>query len=264
MKILYIGDIVAKIGRRAVSQVLPKLIEEKQIDFVIAQAENMSTGNGITKKALKEMQEAGVDFFTGGNHSFKKPEGLELMQDPSNNIIRPANYPDDTPGKGWQVAKTPFGNVLVINVLGQTFNGPELEHPIKVIDEILKYNSDTKLAATIVDFHGDLTSEKVAIGFYLDGKVSAVVGSHTHVSTADARVLPKGTAHITDVGMTGPIDSVLGVKKEIIIDRWLNQGKSKFEWPKTGTVQFSSVLVDVGTNGLAKNIEQLLINTEVG
>ena len=264
MKILYIGDIVAKIGRRAVSQVLPKLIKEKQIDFVIAQAENMSTGNGITKKSLKEMQEAGVDFFTGGNHSFKKPEGLELMQDPSNNIIRPANYPDDTPGKGWQVAKTPFGNVLVINVLGQTFNGPELKHPITVIDEILKENSDTKLAATLVDFHGDLTSEKVAIGFYLDGKVSAVVGSHTHVSTADARVLPKGTAHITDVGMTGPIDSVLGVKKEIIIDRWLNQGKSRFEWPKTGTVQFSSVLVDVGTNGLAKNIEQILINTEVG
>ena len=264
MKILYIGDIVAKIGRRAVTQVLPKLIEDKQIDFVIAQAENMSTGNGITQKALKEMQDAGVDFFTGGNHSFKKPEGLELMQDPKNQIIRPANYPDDTPGKGWQIAKTPFGNVLVINVLGQTFNGPELKHPIKVIDEVLQENSDTKLAATIVDFHGDLTSEKVAIGFYLDGKVSAVVGSHTHVSTADARVLPKGTAHITDVGMTGPIDSVLGVKKEIIIDRWLNEGKSRFEWPKTGTVQFSSVLVDVASNGLAKNIEQILINTEVG
>jgi metallophosphoesterase (TIGR00282 family) len=264
VKILYIGDIVAKIGRRAVSQVLPKLIEEKQIDFVIAQAENMSTGNGITKKALKEMQDAGVDFFTGGNHSFKKPEGLELMEDPKNHIIRPANYPEDTPGKGWQISQTPFGNVLVINVLGQTFNGPELEHPIKVVDQILQENSDTKLAATIVDFHGDLTSEKVAIGFYLDGKVSAVVGSHTHVSTADARVLPKGTAHITDVGMTGPIDSVLGVKKEIIIDRWLNQGKSRFEWPKTGTVQFSSVLVDVGANGLAKKIEQILINTEVG
>ena len=264
MKILYIGDIVAKIGRRAVTQVLPKLIEDKQIDFVIAQAENMSTGNGITKKAIKEMQDAGVDFFTGGNHSFKKPEGLELMQDSKNQIIRPANYPDDTPGKGWQIAKTPFGNVLVINVLGQTFNGPELKHPIKVIDEVLQENSDTKLAATIVDFHGDLTSEKVAIGFYLDGKVSAVVGSHTHVSTADARVLPKGTAHITDVGMTGPIDSVLGVKKEIIIDRWLNEGKSRFEWPKTGTVQFSSVLVDVASNGLAKNIEQILINTEVG
>lgn len=264
MKILYIGDIVAKIGRRAVSQVLPKLISENQIDFVIAQAENMSTGNGITKKAFKEVRDAGVDFFTGGNHSFKKPEGLELMEDPKNKIIRPANYPEDTPGRGWQIAETPFGNVLVINVLGQTFNGPDLKHPITTIDEILEENSAEKLAATIVDFHGDLTSEKVAIGFYLDGKVSAVVGSHTHVSTADARVLPKGTAHITDVGMTGPIDSVLGVKKDIIINRWLKDDKSRFEWPKTGTVQFSSVLVDVDQSGLAKSIKQILINTEVG
>ena len=264
MKILYIGDIVAKIGRRAVSQVLPKLISENQIDFVIAQAENMSTGNGITRKAFKEMRDAGVDFFTGGNHSFKKPEGLELMEDPKNKIIRPANYPEDTPGRGWQIAETPFGNVLVINVLGQTFNGPDLKHPIITIDEILEENSGEKLAATIVDFHGDLTSEKVAIGFYLDGKVSAVVGSHTHVSTADARVLPKGTAHITDVGMTGPIDSVLGVKKDIIINRWLKDDKSRFEWPKTGIVQFSSVLVDVDKSGLAKSIKQILINTEVG
>jgi len=264
VKILYIGDIVAKIGRRAVAQVLPKLKEDRQIDFVIAQAENMSTGNGITKKALKEMQDAGVDFFTGGNHSFKKPEGLELMQDPKNKIIRPANYPDDTAGQGWQIAETPYGKILVINVMGQTFNGPELEHPIKVIDEILQENSQENLVATFVDFHGDLTSEKMAIGFYLDGRVSAVVGSHTHVSTADARVLPKGTAHITDVGMTGPIDSVLGVKKEIIINRWLNNSPARFEWPKTGTVQFSSVLVDVKKDGLASSIEQILINTEVG
>ena len=264
MKILYIGDIVAKIGRRAVAQVLPKLISENQIDFVIAQAENMSTGNGITKKSFKEMQDAGVDFFTGGNHSFKKPEGLELMEDPKNYIIRPANYPDDTPGRGWQIAETPFGNVLVINVLGQTFNGPELKHPITTIDEVLEQNKGEKISATVVDFHGDLTSEKVAIGFYLDGRVSAVVGSHTHVSTADARVLPKGTAHITDVGMTGPIDSVLGVKKEIIINRWLNDDKSRFEWLKTGTVQFSSVLIEVDKSGLSKGIKQILINTEVG
>lgn len=263
MKILYIGDIVAKIGRRAVSQVLPKLIEEKQIDFVIAQAENMSTGNGISKKALKEMQEAGVDFFSGGNHSFRNPEGVELMQDAKNNIIRPANYPDDTPGRGWQIAETPFGKILVINLMGQTFNGPELKNPLAMVDEILKENEGEKLAATIVDFHGDLSSEKVAIGFYLDGRVSAVVGSHTHVPTADARILPNGTAHISDVGMTGPIDSVLGVKKEIIIDRWLEKPKVRFEWPKTGTVRFSAVLVDTKDHASAKKIEQVLINTEV-
>ncbi len=258
MKILYIGDIVAKIGRRAVSQVLPQLIEEKQIDFVIAQAENMSTGNGISFKAIKEMESAGVDFFTGGNHSFKKPEGVELMEKPNSNIIRPANYPGQTPGRGWKVAETPFGNILIINALGQTFNGPQLDHPLKVIDAILEQNKDEKLAAILVDFHADLTSEKVAIGFYYEGKISAVVGSHTHVSTTDARILPGGTAHISDVGMTGPIDSVLGVKKEVIIEKWLNQLPNRFDWPKTGIVQFSSVLIDIGSNGKAKSIEQIL------
>ncbi|MSR68524.1 YmdB family metallophosphoesterase [Candidatus Saccharibacteria bacterium] len=263
MKILYIGDIVAKIGRRAVGQVLPKLKEERQIDFVIAQAENISTGNGITKKAIKEMKDAGVDFFSGGNHSFKKPEGVDMLNDPNEPIIRPANYPGKTPGRGWKIAETPFGNILIINVLGQTFNGPQLDHPLKVINAILEENKSQKLAATIVDFHADLSSEKVAIGFYLDGRVSGVVGSHTHVSTADARVLPSGTAHISDVGMTGPIDSVLGVKKEIILDRWLNQLPNKFDWPKTGIVQFSSVLVDVGSNAKATQIEQILIKTEI-
>ena len=263
MKILYIGDIVAKIGRRAVGQVLPKLKEEKQIDFVIAQAENMSTGNGISKKAFKEMQEAGVDFFTGGNHSFKNPEGIELLNDPKLPIIRPANYPPETPGRGWQIQPTAFGNILIINVMGQTFGGEVFENPLHKIDEILEANKDEKLAATIVDFHGDLTSEKVAVGFYLDGRVSAVVGSHTHVPTADARILPGGSAHISDVGMTGPINSVLGVKKEIIIERWLNDNKLKFDWPKTGTVRFSSVLIDTDKPTMSKSIEQILINVEV-
>lgn len=263
MKILYIGDVVARIGRRSVQQILPSLKAEKQIDFVIAQAENMSTGNGITLKAMREMKDAGVDFFTGGNHSFKKPEGVDILNNPNEPIIRPANYPSDAPGRGWAIAKTPFGNILVINALGQTFNGPQLDHPLKVIDRILDENKDEKLAATIVDFHGDLSSEKVAIGFYLDGRVSAVVGSHIHVSTADAKVLPGGIAHITDVGMTGPTDSVLGVKKEIIIDKWLNQLPIKFEWPERGEVQFSSVLIDIDNNSKAKSIEQILIKTEV-
>lgn len=263
MKILYIGDIVARIGRRAVQQVLPELRQEKQIEFVIAQSENMSTGNGITTKAVNEMREAGVDFFTGGNHSFKKPEGVELMMDPKNNIIRPANYPGKTPGRGWAIAETPFGKILIINLLGQLFNGPQLDHPLKVIDTILEDNKDEKLVATIVDFHGDLTSEKVGIGFYLEGRVSAAVGSHIHVSTADARVLPGGTAHITDVGMTGPVDSILGVKKDIILERWLNQLPNKFENPTTGMVQFSSVLIDVDRNGKAMSIEQILRQVEV-
>lgn len=263
MKILYIGDIVARIGRRAVQQVLPELKQEKQIDFVIAQSENMSTGNGITAKAVKEMREAGVDFFTGGNHSFKKPEGVELLSDPKNNIIRPANYPGNAPGRGWQIVETPFGNILIINVLGQTFNGPQLDHPLKVIDSILEETKDESLVATIIDFHGDLTSEKIGVGWYCDGRVGAVVGSHIHVATADAQVLPGGTAHITDTGMTGPTDSILGVKKEIILEKWLNQLPNKFDWPKTGIVQFSSVLIAIDKNRKAKSIEQILRQIEV-
>lgn len=264
MKILYIGDIVARVGRKAVAQVLPELKREKQIDFVIAQSENISTGNGLTVKAINETREAGVDFFTGGNHSFKKKEFYPHFDDPNMPVIRPANYPSSkTPGRGWAIADTPFGKILIINVMGQTFNGPQFDHPLKTVDAILKENEHQSLAATIIDFHGDLTSEKVAIGFYYDGKVSAVVGSHIHVSTADSRVLPGGTAHITDTGMTGPIDSVLGVKKEIIIEKWLTQLPGHFDWPTSGTVQFSSVLIEVGSDGKAKSIEQILKEVEV-
>ncbi len=263
MKILYIGDIVARIGRRAVQQVLSGLREEKQIDFVIAQSENMSTGNGLTINAVNEMRETGVDFFTGGNHSFKKKEFDSYFDDPNMPVIRPANYPGKAPGRGWAIVDTPFGKVLIMNVMGQTFNGPQFDHPLKTVDAILEETKDEKLAASIIDFHGDLSSEKVGIGFYYDGKVSAVVGSHTHVSTADAQVLPNGTAHISDVGMTGPVDSILGVKKEIILDRWLTQLPAKHDWLRTGMVQFSSVLIDVGSNGKAKSIEQILKQVEI-
>jgi metallophosphoesterase (TIGR00282 family) len=263
LKILYIGDIVARIGRRAVQQVLPELKAEKQIDFVIAQSENMSTGNGLTINSVNEMREAGVDFFTGGNHSFRKKEFYSYFDDPNMPVIRPANYPGKAPGRGWAIADTSFGRVLVINVMGQTFNGPQFDHPLKTVDVILEETKGEKLAATIIDFHGDLSSEKVGVGFYYDGKVSAVVGSHTHVSTADAKVLSGGTAHITDTGMTGSIDSILGVKKEIILDRWLTQLPDVFDWPKTGVVQFSSVLIDVDANGKAKSIEQILKQVEI-
>lgn len=259
MKILYIGDIVARIGRRAVQQVLPELRNEKQIDFVIAQSENISTGNGLTITAINEMREAGVDFFTGGNHSFRKKDFEAYFNDPNMPVIRPANYPSDkTPGRGWAIASTPFGKVLMINAMGQVFNGPEFDHPLKTIDAILEQTAHEKLAATIIDFHADLSSEKVAIGHYYDGRLTAVVGSHTHVSTADARVLPGGTAHITDTGMTGPVDSVLGVKKEIIIELWRTQLPQKFDWPTSGAVQFSSVLIDVDGEGKARSIEQIL------
>jgi metallophosphoesterase (TIGR00282 family) len=262
VKILYIGDIVAKSGRTAVKHVLPGLIADKQIDFVIAQGENLSTGNGLRPESVKEMQDAGVNVFTGGNHTWKKKEIYPMLDDPKGPVLRPANYPEGVPGSGWRVFDTPFGKVLVVSLLGQIVGGgaPQLDNPLRVVDAILEENKNEKLAATIVNFHGDFSSEKVAIGFYLDGRVTAVVGDHTHVPTADARVLPGGTAHISDVGMVGPIDTVLGVKKEIIIQRWLDQLPARHEWT-TGESRFCSVLIDVDPKtGLAKSIEQILIN----
>ncbi|MDP4038746.1 MAG: TIGR00282 family metallophosphoesterase [bacterium] len=258
MKILYIGDIVARIGRATVQKVLPDLIKEKNIDFVIAQSENMSTGNGLTIKAVEEMREVGIDFFTGGNHSFKKKEFYPYLNDPKIPVIRPANYPENTPGRGWAIASSSFGKILVINLMGITFNGPQLENPLKKVDEILEENKNEKLSASLVNFHGDSTSEKVAVGYYLDSKVSAVIGDHTHVPTADARILPGGTAIITDVGMVGPADSVLGVKKEIIISRWLNQLPARHEITTSGPCQFCAVLINISTKGKAKSIEQII------
>lgn len=263
MKILYIGDIVARVGRRAVQQILPELKKDRDIDFVIAQSENMSTGNGLTIKAVEELREAGVDFFTGGNHSFKKRDFYPYFDDPKVPVIRPANYPDGTPGRGFAEVDSPMGKLLIISVLGTTFNGPQLKHPLGTIDGILSDHKHKKFTATLVDFHGDLSSEKVAIGYYLNGRVSGVVGSHTHVPTADARILPGGTAVVSDTGMVGPADSVLGVKKEVIIQRWLTQLPTRHDIATHGEVQFNAVLIDVDSHGKARSIEQILEKVEV-
>lgn len=258
MKILYIGDIVARIGRKTVEAILPDLIKEKNIDFVIAQGENLTTGNGLTIGAVEQMSRAGVNFFTGGNHTFKKRDFYHHLDDPSVPVLRPANYPDTVPGKGWAIVKTSFGDVLIICVMGTTFCGPDLENPLKTIDQILEKNSKTKFRAVVVDLHSDLTSEKVALGHYLDGKATIVVSDHSHVPTADARILSNGTATITDVGMTGPYGEVLGVKKEIIIERWKSQLPQKHEIPTSGKCQFCSILVEVDSDSKAKSIEQII------
>ncbi|MEI7818702.1 MAG: TIGR00282 family metallophosphoesterase [bacterium] len=264
MKTLHIGDVVARIGRRTVQKLLPELIEEFGIDFVIAQSENMATGNGLTTKAVSELQAVGVDFFTGGNHSFKKSAYDEQFNDPKTPVIRPGNFWHDKPGRGYAVVDTPFGKILIINVIGLLYNGPEIDNPILYIDEVLaKFEHDT-FAAKIVDFHAELTSEKVALGYYLDGKVSVVVSSHTHVPTADARVLLGGTATISDLGMTGPADTVLGVNKEIIIDLMRNGVKRRFERPEKGPAVFQALLVDIDpTTGKARSVEQILRSTTI-
>ncbi len=260
MKILYIGDIMGRPGRKTVAAVLPELIKEKQIDFVIAQGENLSSGKGMRIEAVREMEAVGVNFLTGGNHTWKLPEIYPYLADPKENLIRPANYPDDVPGRGWKVVETPFGKIMIISLLGNIVpQTPLILNPLRTVDAILEENKHVKTVATIVNFHGDYSSEKVVIGYYLDGRATAVIGDHWHVPSADAMVLPKGTAHITDVGMAGPLHSSLGVKTDIIVKRWLTQMPSKNELETSGDTQFCSVLIDVDiSNGLAKNIEQII------
>jgi len=243
-------------GIEVVGRVLPGLKKDRQIDLVIAQAENVSGGKGMLPADMKRLQAIGIDFFTGGNHTPRREELKPLLEDANQPVIGPVNM-HDCPGKGWKYTQTAQGQVLVISILGETFGNhkPEIDNPLKAIDEILDENKSTQCMATIVNFHGDYSSEKRIIGYYLDGKVTAVVGDHWHVPTADAMVLPKGTAHITDVGMCGVLHSSLGVKLDTVIPRWRDGITNKNELETDGALQFNAVIIEVGQKGLADSIE---------
>ena len=261
MKILYVGDIMGRPGRRTVKKFLPDLIKEHGIDFVVAQGENLSNGKGMQLGSIKEMQDAGVDFFTGGNWTTKREEIFPLLEDPKGPVVRPANYPEGTPGQRYKIVDTPFGKILIVSLMGQIvgYIDPDESSPLKMIDDILEETKNEKLVARVVNYHGDFSSEKYVIGQYLDGRVSLIVGDHWHVPTADARVLPGGTAHLTDVGMVGSRDSCLGVKTDIIIRRWLTDQPSRNELEENGEMQFCALLIDVNTaSGQAKSVEQII------
>jgi len=265
MNILYIGDVMGEAGVRTVEKLLPSLKHEERTDLVIAQSENVTDGRGITPDDFNRLQAAGVDFCTGGNWSLYRDEIVPMMDDPDEPIIRPANYPEGTPGLGHKFAETAAGNVLIISLLGHIVGKDAdrpADNPLHIIDRILEEEKDTARVATLVNLHGDFSSEKVVIGHYLDGRVTAVVGDHWHVPTADAQVLPKGTAHITDVGMCGSLDSSLGVKLEVIIKRWQTGNPSRNELESTGRMQFNALLVEADEKtGLAKSaklIQRLL------
>lgn len=255
MNILYVGDVMGEPGIRVVEKFLPGLKRERQVDLVIAQSENVTDGRGISPEDFNRLQATGVDFCTGGNWSIYRDEIVPLLDDPDEPIIRPANYPKGTPGLGYKFIETATGNVLVISLLGHIVGRDSekpIDNPLHVIDHILEEEKDTARAATIVNLHGDFSSEKVVIGHYLDGRVTAVVGDHWHVPTADADVLPKGTAHITDVGMCGSLDSSLGVKLDVIIKRWQTGNPSRNELETSGRMQFNALLVEAdGSTGLA-------------
>lgn len=260
MKILYVGDVMGEPGLETVEKVVPKLRAEKQIDLVIAQAENVSGGKGITLRDFARLQKAGVDFCTGGNWSLYREDIIPALSDPAQPIIRPANYPEGTPGKGYKYVKTASDKVLVISLLGQVVGkdaDTPVDNPLHVVDQILKSQESVNRAATIVNFHGDYSSEKVIIGHYLDGRVTAVIGDHWHVPTADARALPKGTAHISDVGMCGVLNASLGLKFDSVIPRWRDGIKNRNEMEATGPRQFNAVLIEANKDGLANSIEQI-------
>jgi 2',3'-cyclic-nucleotide 2'-phosphodiesterase len=248
MKILYLGDIMGRPGRNTVKQLLPDLKVEHGVDFVIAQGENLSAGKGMQVKATEDMLASGIDFFTAGDWTLHREEIYPWLEDKARPVIRPANFPEGTPGRGYKIVTTPHGRILIASLLGQTvgYRQPEnLQNPLATIDRILEETKHEKLAARIVNFHGDYSSEKLVIGQYLNGRVTAVIGDHWHIPTADARVLAGGTAHITDVGMVGSRDSSLGIKTEVIVGRWRSGERNRNELETSGTMQLCGLLIEL-------------------
>ncbi len=257
MKILFIGDIVGRPGRQLARDVLPRLVDQHMIDLVVANGENAAAGFGLTPDVVNELFDMGMDVLTTGNHVWDKRDGLVcLEQEPA--LLRPANYPPDTPGRGVGVYQTAGGvSVAVVNLQGRVFMG-ELDCPFRKADEIIAQLGPAQ-KIIFVDFHAEATSEKGALGAYLDGRVSAVVGTHTHVQTADERLLPGGTAFISDVGMTGARDSVIGIRKELSIQRFMTQMPVRYEISKKDPM-LCAVVIDVDeTTGRSRKIERVMV-----
>lgn len=256
MKILFIGDIVGSPGREAVKKLLPDLKKELRIDFVVANAENIAGGSGITSQTAGELFDATVDVITAGDHIWKKREIFELLQGEPR-IVRPLNFPAGAPGSGFGVFALPSGlKIGIVNVLGRVFIDALLECPFRTtMSAIEEIGRQTK--TIIVDMHAEATSEKVALGWYLDGKVSAVVGTHTHIQTADERLLPGGTAYITDIGMTGPYDSVIGRRVEDVLERFVTGIPTRFEVAQ-GNIQLHAVAIQINdATGRAESITRI-------
>ena len=250
MLILAIGDIIGRPGRQAVQEFLPELRQQYGLDMVIANAENAAGGFGLTSATARELFDAGVDVLTSGNHIWAQKEIAPYL-DGDMPILRPLNYPPDVPGRGYLI----IGRTLVVNLIGRTFMG-NLDCPFRAMDKLLS-ELDRKPPVIVVDFHAEATSEKVAIGRYLDGRVSAVLGTHTHVGTIDTQLLRGGTAYVTDIGMTGPTDSIIGDDADAVIQRFLTGMPHRLS-VGSGKPVFNAILVDVDKDsGRAVNIERI-------
>ena len=258
MKLLFIGDIVARPGRDLVRRGLPSIVQRHAIDVVIANGENAAGGAGITREITNDLLKAGIHVLTSGNHIWDKREVVDFIADEPR-LIRPANYPTGTPGSGSIVWRTDDGvGVGVVNVMGRIFMAP-LDNPFEIVRQHIARVREAGASVIVVDFHAEATSEKLAMGWYLDGEVTAVIGTHTHVQTADERLLPGGTAYLTDVGMTGPHDGVIGMERTGAIARFTSALPSRFD-AATGDPRLHGVIITADpATGRANAIERLMV-----
>ena len=260
MRILFIGDVVGSLGREALATYVPKLKKKYRPQVTIANGENAASGRGITGKIYKKFLQDGVDVVTMGNHTWDNKDIFEFIDD-AKKMVRPANFPEDVPGQGMVFVKVNQLELAVINLQARTFMVP-LEDPFKKAAELVAIARKRK-PLIFVDFHGETTSEKQAMSWFLDGQVSAVVGTHTHVQTNDARILPKGTAFLSDVGMTGPYDGILGMKREPIIEKFMTALPKRFEVVETGRTILSACILEIDDQtGQAKMIEPIQISED--
>jgi len=254
LRLLFFGDIEGRPGRKAVSRTLPELCERCRVDLVGANVENAAGGFGITKEIYEQLKELGIDFMTSGNHIWDKKETVKAISE-FERLVRPANFSERAPGKGQIIMQTKSGPLAIINLTGRIFMAPA-EDPFAKVEKMLKELPE-EVKAVFVDIHAEATSEKMAIGWFLDGKVAAVIGTHTHVQTADERVLPQGAAYITDVGMCGPLNSVIGVDPEQAVERFLTGVPHRFE-VASGPAQVNAVVIEIDSEtGKAKSIERV-------
>ena len=258
MKVLMVGDVVGTSGLNALRRILPSLKREEGIDICIVNGENAADGNGVTAVSCEHIFTSGADVITTGNHAFRRKESYSYY-DETECLLRPLNFASSVPGHGFCVLDKGKVQVGVVNLMGTMYLDP-LDNPFNVIDDVLKELSNCKII--LVDFHAEATSEKRAMGIYLDGRVSAVVGTHTHVPTADAQVLPQGTGYVTDLGMTGPLNSVLGVEPSIVIEKFKTNMPARFDWLQ-GPCEFDAVLFDIDDqSGRTKSVRQIILKEE--
>jgi len=258
MNILFIGDIVGSAGRDFTAKVLPKLKRTYQPDFIIANGENLASGKGITPRVYNEMMNLGIDLLTGGNHTLARDNIFEIIDKPETNIIRPYNWPKETPGRGYQLIKRNRQRLLVVNLQGQVFiEDSDANSPFMAIDDFLK--NDLPTTNILVDFHAEATSEKRALAEYAGNRVSAFIGTHTHVLTNDSIIINKHTGFISDAGMTGAVNSVIGVKTKLVLERFLTGSRNIFEVETEGPMQLNAVAIELGRGGACKKIEPIRI-----